>query len=288
MRRSSIADARVAFVLVAALAAASPWLGGCAVPQPDVDFPHVLESEPATGANYWIYVPQGYRDWKPSPLIVTCHGTIPFDTANMHIREWKALADENNCIVIAPELPGTDGILGDGPVHAMIEAEKRIMAIVSEVAYQYNIDRANVMITGFSGGGFPMYFVGLRHPDVFTVIAARNCNFSEHNISGRYPIQARNNPVLVYWGSVDPGPIIGQSENAVRYLRESGFHVASRVIEGVGHERHPEVAMGFFLSHRKAAVASLPTKGYRVTRPSARTEFRPLPAYPYGDVRAGN
>ncbi|MCE5279034.1 MAG: hypothetical protein ABFD92_05450 [Planctomycetaceae bacterium] len=263
-------------------------LGGCAVPQPDVDFPHVFETEPNTGAGYWIYVPQGYRDWKPSPLIVTCHGTIPFDTSNMHIREWKALADENNCIVIAPDLTGTDGILGDGPIYAMIESERRILAIVSEVAYQYNIDRANVMITGFSGGGFPMYFVGLRHPDVFTIIAARNCNFSEHNISGRFPIQARNNPVLVYWGSADPGPIIGQSENAVRYLRESGFQVASRVLEGVGHERHPEVAMRFFLSHKKTTVASLPTKGYRVTRPAVRAEFRPLPEYPYGDLKAGN
>ncbi len=241
-------------LLLASLAA----MCGCAVPQnQDTPVQQRHEIDATTGRGYWIYIPSTYRHDRPAPLIITCHGTPPYDVSSMHIREWKWLAEQNGCIVVAPELQATDGILGDGPLVGMMADEKTVLSLIGQLGYRYNIDRANIMITGFSGGGFPSYWVGLRHPDIFSVVVARNCNFSEGNLDGWYPPEAASMPVMVYYGENDPAAIQTQSRNAIKYLKSKGFDVETTVIPGAGHERHPEVAMEYFRRHWKTAVASL-------------------------------
>ena len=253
---------------------------GCAVPDfPNTPVPPDLETDPVTGRQYWIYVPQSYRPNRPSPLVVTCHGTIPFDTSDRHIRTWKWLAEQHRCIVLAPALVGSDGIFGDGPVAAMLANERFILSLISMLGYRYNIDRANIMITGFSGGGFTTYWVGLRHPDLFSVIVASNCNFSERNLAGWHPILTEDvrlsnqdrpttnsgSPnrrhglsVMVYWGEYDPALIVSQSAEAVRYLNAHGIDVKSDILADLGHERTPRMAMAFFRRHHRPPVPSLP------------------------------
>jgi len=231
---------------------------GCAVTQPqDTPVPHVLEADPTTGRAYYLYVPSTYRHDRPAPLIVTCHGTPPYDVAEYHIREWKMQAELNGCIVVAPTLIATDGLLGDGPLVGMLADERYILSIISNLSYRYNIDRANIMITGFSGGGFPTYWVGLRHPEIFSVITARSANFNQPNLEGWFNGEATATPVMVYYGENDPGSIRSQSEAAVAYLRSRGFTVTSRAIPGLGHERRPEIAMDFFRKHWRPAQPTM-------------------------------
>jgi predicted esterase len=123
------------------------------------------------------------------------------------------------------------------------------MSIVGQLQYLYDIDRRNVLMTGFSGGGFPVYFVGLRHPDVFSAVVARNANFNRKSLDGWYPEEARKTPVMVYYGQNDLPNVKSQSQAAAEYLREAGFQVESRVLPGKRHERRPEVAMDFWLKH---------------------------------------
>lgn len=236
-------------------------LGGCAVTQPqNTPQPHVRRIDPATGRPYYIYVPSTYRADRPMPLIVSCHGTPPYDVASHHIREWKMLAEQNGCIVVAPELQGTDGLFGDGPLVGMYDCERVILSLISLLQYRYNIDRANMMMTGFSGGGFPTYWVGLRHPDIFSTVVVRNGNFSRHNLHGWYPPEARRLDILIYYGSNDPGAIRAQSRKGIEYLRSQGFQVQTAVLEGAGHERRPEVAMEYFRRHWRPPQPALSLK----------------------------
>jgi poly(3-hydroxybutyrate) depolymerase len=244
---------------LAVLSAVIGCLCGCAVTQ-DQNTPSWQEHkiDPLTGRAFWIYVPSTYREDTPAPLIVSCHGTPPYDVAEHHIREWKMLGEKNGCIIVCPELIATDGLIGDGPIVGMLSDERYILSLVSLLSYRYNIDRANVMITGFSGGGFPTYWVGLRHPEVFSVIAARNCNFSKSNVDGWYPPDAKYVPVYVYHGQNDPGAIVLQSKAAVEYLKQSGFtNVKTATIPRTGHERHPEFAMRFFREHWRRPTGSM-------------------------------
>lgn len=245
--------------LLAALAATalSP---GCAVTQPqNTPVEYWRETDPVGGRSYCIYVPSTYRDDTPAPLIVTCHGTPPYDVAEHHIREWKMLGEDNGCIIVAPELIATDGLIGDGPIVGMIDDERFILSIISTLSYRFNIDRSNVMITGFSGGGFPTYWVGLRHPDIFSAVVARSSNFSEHNLDGWFTPEPARQMVMIYYGENDPGAIAGQSRAGIKYLQSKGYRVATYVIPGLGHERRPDVAMRFFIQHKRPVPR--PTQG---------------------------
>jgi len=236
---------------------------GCPVP-PSLELApkrHWQEVEPTTGGAFFIYEPSTYSDSRPAPVIISCHGTPPFDVAEYHVRTWKALGEQNGCIIIAPVLKGTDGILGDGPLLGMLYDERLILSIISLLTYRYNIDRNNIMITGFSGGGFPTYWVGLRHPDVFSVVVARNCNFSKSNVDGWYPPEATEMNILIYYGENDPGAIQHQSKKALEYFSSRGFKkVQEAVIPGAGHERHPQVAMDFFRRHWRPPLPSIPPR----------------------------
>lgn len=234
---------RVVFACLAVLA-------GCAVPQPqNTRTQPKLMSEPITGSVYYLFVPDTYRKDKPAPLIVSCHGTDPFDVAAHQVGEWKWLAEQHGCILVCPKLRSTDGLFGNGGLHRLLRDERLIMTIIGQLHYLYNIDRRNILMTGFSGGGFPVYFVGLRHPDVFSAVVARNCNFSRGGVDGWYPTEALKTPVMVYYGQNDPGAIQVQSREAIAYLRGAGFRVETAIVPGSGHERHPEVAMRFWLKH---------------------------------------
>ncbi|MHC4982201.1 MAG: prolyl oligopeptidase family serine peptidase [Planctomycetota bacterium] len=231
---------------------------GCAVTQPEnTPVPHRFQRDPVTGQGFFIYVPSTYHHSRPAPVVVTCHGSPPFDVAQYHVREWKMIGEQNGCIIVAPVLQGTEGILGDGPLVGMWENERRIMSIISLLGYRYNVDRANIMITGFSGGGFPTYWVGLRHPDVFSAVVARSCNFNSYNIKGWYPPDAKDTPIYVYYGENETAAITIQSRNAIEFLQAEGFKVESRIIPRIGHDRRPDVAMEFFSRNLRPPRPSL-------------------------------
>ncbi|MEI7837092.1 MAG: hypothetical protein WCK05_11890 [Planctomycetota bacterium] len=264
-------------MLLAILAA-----GGCSVPQPqDTRTWQRLESDPVTGKGYWLFVPDTYQPSKAVPLIVTCHGTPPFDIANDHVREWKKIAEDNNCILLAPDMNGTDGIIGDGPVPAMKESENTILSLISMVGYRYNIDMANIMLTGFSGGGFPTYWVGLRNPDVFPVVVLRSCDFCDYNLDGWFSRDAAGKQAIkIYYGEFDPGPIKVQSQNGLAFLTSRGFNVAPEdIVPGIAHERRPEVAMEFFKANWRPPRPSQPAPA-RALSPAARFAPAPAPSSP--------
>ena len=219
-------------------------------------------------------MPDTYDPARAAPLIVTCHGTVPFDMSNDHIREWKMIAQDYGCILLAPGLAGTDGIIGDGPVSAMMEDENTILSLISMVGYRYNIDMANIMLTGFSGGGFPTYWVGVRNPDIFHVVVLRSCDFCDYNLEGWFSPDAAGKQVIkIYYGEFDPMPIKVQSQNGMAFLSTRGFNVAPEdVVPGISHERRPEVAMNFFKENWRPPRPSQP--------PSTRSPgVAPAPAY---------
>ncbi|KKK47436.1 hypothetical protein LCGC14_3155210, partial [marine sediment metagenome] len=105
---------------------------------------------------------------------------------------------------------------------------------------------------------FPTYWVGLRHPEVFSVVAARNCNFSRGNLDGWYPPEASKMNVIVYYGQNDPPTIVVQSKAAISYLRAKGFtNLKTDILPGSGHQRKPDVAMNFFRRNWRAPRPSI-------------------------------
>jgi poly(3-hydroxybutyrate) depolymerase len=241
----------------AALAALLPWIAlltGCPVTQSQrTPVDQVARQEPLMGREYWLYVPSDYTPDESWPLVITLHGTPGFDSDSDQIREWKALAEQHKFIVAAPDLDSAQGIL---PVSwsqrqkSLAADERAILGCLRDVEDHYRIAPDAVLLTGFSAGGYPMYYTGLRNPDRFSGLVARACN-SDVRIFELIPMtdRARQMPVIVIHGRDDFGMISEESWAAYRYLRRRGFDKAEHHEILGGHYRHPDIAWKYWSEH---------------------------------------
>jgi poly(3-hydroxybutyrate) depolymerase len=223
-------------------------LGGCIVHQRQ-DVPEGTEylREPDTDNPYFLYVPSTYDPAEDWPLVITLHGTIPYDTYDKQINEWKYLAEQKGFIVAAPFMRSSQGVLPviPGWWHDDLDKDRKaILGTLRDVTRRYNIDEDTVLLTGFSGGGFPMYEAGLKHPEKFGMLVARACNFKASQMERiELTDRARKLPFAMYWGKDDG--VRKQCWEAYRYLRRRGFDIERELIKG-GHFRHPQIAYRFW------------------------------------------
>ena len=245
--------AKLILLLTALLTAA-----GCPVLQSqDTPVDQMKVSDPATGKSYWVYVPSEYteeyipdRTW---PLVITLQGTPGFDGPGAQIREWKALAEEKGFIVVAPPLRSVQGILPVIKSLWLKDLERDDQTILDCLRYmqaKYNIDPDGVLLTGFSAGGYPMYYTGLRHPELFSALAARACN-SHQDIFEKVRVTAelRKLPVIIIRPKDGLGPIAKQSWEAFRWLRNRGCKLAEHHKIAGGHMRLPGPAWKYWQRH---------------------------------------
>jgi poly(3-hydroxybutyrate) depolymerase len=231
-----------------------PMVAGCPVTQPQhTPVPATREEVQSVGAKYWLYVPSYYTRDRQWPLVITLHGTYGWDGPLRQIDEWKYLAEQEGLIVAAPDLQSAQGILPvlrSMWVKDLSTDEKTILAVIDELAERYQADPSCVLLTGFSAGGFAMYYTGLRNPQRFSMLIARDCN-SSLTMLGTIEITdaARKLPVMIFWGKDDLKQIQDQSWEAFRYLRQRRcFQVQHKEISG-GHLRRPELAYRFWRPH---------------------------------------
>lgn len=245
-------------VLVLLLPVLAMFAAGCPITQSqDTPVKHKSFRDQITNTKYYLYVPSTYDKNKTYPLVITLHGTNPWDDAWMQIREWKALAEEKQFIVVAPLLRhfSTEGIL---PVaigtrlSALEKDDRAIVAILNEVSHRYRVDKKRVLLTGFSAGGFPMYYTGLRHPEKFAALIARACN-GDTRILERAGVtdKTKRIPVVIFYGKDDLGRIQKQSIESFQWFRRHGWnkHTSKwKEIRG-GHLRRPETCYSYWAAY---------------------------------------
>ena len=238
------------------------FLPGCPIFQ-DRNTPvsQTLETEQETGAKYYRYVPSNYDASKKYPLVITLHGTWPWDVDWHQINEWKMLGEKQGFIVVAPRLHmhSTQGILpkiSSLMIRDLKKDEEIILAVRREMCRLYNIDINRIIISGFSSGGYPMYWTGIRYPRLFSVMAARSCNSDDRIFAELEKVIRKTSlriPVVILIGK-DESALQDDAWRAFRWLRTHGWdsHNCIRKSTSGGHLRRPERAyqMGMSLARK--------------------------------------
>ncbi len=234
-------------LVTAAGAAILTWCCGCPVLQ-NVDVPGVIQhlEDPYGQHSFYLYVPSYYKPKRTWALVVTCHGTSPWDTADRQIKEFVDLAERKGFIVAAPELQGTRGDFVPPPAKQIAKQaadEKAILAVVSQIRAAYNVGEDRIFLTGWSAGGYAVLFTGLRNPGVFRALAVRQGNFDSRFFEPCLPFLDHYQPICVIYGVTDL--LKSQAEACLKWLRTRRMFVSGRETVGA-HQRHPEVAFKFF------------------------------------------
>jgi len=201
-------------------------------------------TEPILNCQYYLYVPTGYSRRSKWPMVITCHGTIPWDTAKRQFDEWKGLAEQKGFLLVAPELVGTSGFhpKTEKQIKRQIRDEEAIMSIIRSIRGARSVDDNRIFLTGWSAGSYAVLFTGLRHPDVFRALSIRQGNFNPAFFEPCIPFLDRYQPVQVMFGHIDP---IDKTDACVEWLRR--HEVEPDVLERPGsHQRDPLPVFKFF------------------------------------------
>jgi len=239
------------------------------------------QREPEYGREYKLYVPSNYRNSRDWALVVTCHGTSPWDNADRQFDEWKGLAEQKGFLLVAPDLVGTRGDFVPAPpeqIRRQQEDEETILSIVRTIQAARSIDPSRIFLTGWSAGGYAVLYTGLRHPDVFRALCVRQGNFDPAFMEPCLPFMDPHQPIQIMYGDVDV-LMKDQGLACVDWLREHGL--SPTVLERPGfHKRDPEPVFAFFadvVRHRpwvRMNVRDDPTDPMHVYL-ALRTSFEP-------------
>lgn len=224
------------------------FLPGCPVNLNRVPGTTEMRVEQESGYNYYLYIPSWHNNESRWPVVVTCHGTNPFDTAWAQIHEWRGLAEHYGLLVIAPVLKGTDStrtLSVENQIDRQRKDEQAILNIVQKTINSLNGDPDRVYMVGWSGGGYAVYYTGLRHPKVFRALSVRMGSFDARFLPDVQERIDPYQPVLITIASNDLPGISLQCRKAYDWLKEQGMdRVRIKEIAGT-HQRRPEVAFDF-------------------------------------------
>jgi len=229
-------------------------LPGCPVPwTPPTPVKAVKKRQFATGAKYYIYVPSYHTKDRTWPVVITLHGSFGWDGPMRQAHEWQYYAEQYGFILIAPYLSSAEGIV---PLlwwdSKLRKDEVNVLAILDEVIDTYNGDPKAVLLSGFSAGGYPMYYIGLRNPERFSMLVSRGGNSSLKIFENiKLSDAARKLPIMIFWGKDD----VFTSKagwRAFRWLRLNGVATAEMKKVKGGHLRRPEAAYTFWRPHLPA------------------------------------
>jgi phospholipase/carboxylesterase len=190
----------------------------------------------------YIYVPAGYKNARPAPLILLLHGAG--GNARQSIPLLQHLADRSGMIILAPDSrqPTWDVIVdGYGPDVVFIDRA------LDQTFSRYAVDPTHIGIGGFSDGASYALSLGITNGDLFTHVLAFSPGFMA-------PAGQLGAPALfISHGTQDRVlPIDVCSRRLVPQVERAGYRVDYREFAGP-HTVPPEIArtaVDWFLKDR--------------------------------------
>jgi len=187
---------------------------------------------------YSVFVPENYNKKTSYPLFVTLHGSgvderrAAFNMAVVHRiqrrkRRWV------NFIILAPKARGlSDWYLGD--------SGRDVIECINHVMKLYNIDEKNIILDGFSMGGYGAWRLGLLYPDLFRAVIIRSGAVSTPSyLKGEKIIErldrAKGLNLFIIHGDRDNAVPVENARRAVKRLKELGIRFNYIEVKGATH-----------------------------------------------------
>lgn len=204
-------------------------------------------TEPREKRDYLLYVPSVYAKERGWPVVVACHGTWPYDSADAQMREWAKFAEYEGIIVAAPKLVSSRGDFPP-PAARQIELEEEderaIVSLVADIKRRYNVDDSRIFLTGWSAAAYPIIYTGIRHPDIFRAIFIRQGTFNEAFSPLAGAKLSKWQQIKLTYGKNDL--IRDQAVACAKWLRDNGGWVEEEETAGSHQRTDPKFAWDFF------------------------------------------
>ena len=221
------------------------------------------------------YLPTNYDTAKKWPMVIQMHG---FNPPNPPYWRWWGVDSRH---WIDGEFPGNQGIIyiephGRGNVQNVDFAVSDVLRSIAEAQRLFSVDDDRVYLTGESMGGWGVWNVATRHPELFAAIAPvhggvdYHLQMSEEELAKLSPVQRFlqerqsswsmaeslvNTPVYVHHGDIDQAVNVDWSRWGVKLLQRWGYDVRYHEYPGKGHEAlvvtNSALSVEWFLKHQR-------------------------------------
>ena len=186
---------------------------------------------------YMVYIPEDYDPSKKYPLLVYLHGSAS-DETNL---KGAGFTIPEGFIALGPN--------GRGPsnCYSWDHAQMDIAEAIDAVIESYSVDESNILLTGFSMGGYGVYRTYCETPGKFKALAIFSGNPNIANMwSGRSDYmdfrqeenleKFRNVPMFIFHGKKDLNCDFNITEGIIEKLNKNGAMVKFVTEEDKGHE----------------------------------------------------
>jgi len=189
---------------------------------------------------YSVFIPLDYEEKTPMPLFVTLHGSgvderrTIFSMA-MTIQRARTRRKPAKFIVLAPKARGlSDWYIGD--------SGKDVIECINHLKKLYNIDERNIILDGFSMGGYGAWRLGLIYPELFKAVIIRSGAVSPPvDLKGMNIIdlldeeKAKRLNLFIVHGDKDNAVPVENARMAVQKLEELGIEFNYLEVKDAAH-----------------------------------------------------
>ncbi|HLW37693.1 MAG TPA: alpha/beta fold hydrolase [Candidatus Eremiobacteraceae bacterium] len=197
------------------------------------------------------YVPASYSPNAPTALVVFLHGRTWSENDVIATPTVRQIADATGTIVVAP--------YGRGDNQYADPASLDVYAALDAAERAFNVDRRRVYLAGHSMGGYGVFIVAPKHPEVWTAVFAASGGMVTDTLTPALKA-LQHTPVYLVVGSDDEIVPQGYMSQNATLLRQSGIETHYYEQPGGKHSivtisRAFKQAWLDMLAHRVAAPA---------------------------------
>jgi len=191
-----------------------------------------------------VYPSSGIAD---RPLLVAAHGNG--GSGPKEIKGWLDLARQHNFTIVCPTFLSA--------VHSMHVPEDvpYFKDCLHWMENNLQYDKSNVYMTGFSGGGYAVWYLGTTRPDFFRGLFLQSGNFAgyqyyDFDISGW-----ADKPIHLIWGTEDSPTVMAQNKQVSDLLQSKSFtNFSTEIIPGAHHQPHHDLVVSWM--EQEAQISS--------------------------------
>jgi len=198
-------------------------------PRPGQQQETQLETPFEIEMDYLLYLPRNYQERESWPVLLFLHGAGERGDDLELVKKHgppKLISEGRDFpfIVVSPQCP-----------EERWWESVELVALLNEVAGQYNVDEDRIDVTGLSMGGFGTWRLAFFAPERLAAIAPI-CGGGEKYWARRFA----HLPVWAFHGAKDKGVPVERSEQMIDALRKNGGKPKFTVYPEAGHDAWTE------------------------------------------------
>jgi len=183
---------------------------------------------------YSVFIPPTYTGQNPIPLFVTLHGS-GVDERNVIFFLTREIFRRGNFIILAPRARGfSDWYLGN--------SGQDVIECIEHIKQIYNIDEKNIVLDGFSMGGYGAWRLGLLHADLFRAVIIRSGAIvpppfikGENILDLLEVVKGKKLNICIIHGDKDLAVPVTDARKAAAKLKELGIEYTYIEVKNAAH-----------------------------------------------------